>query len=98
MSSRVEHGQRGKLIPTHNNLFLIYNKASEPMFFANIVKDITEQKKAEEALINKNEELKTFNDIAVGRELVMVNMKKEINDLCERLGEKPKYNTNFERS
>ena len=39
-----------KLIPTHNSLFLIRNEASEPIFFANIVTDITEHKQDEEKL------------------------------------------------
>ncbi len=44
------HKTNGELIPTHNSLFLIRNEASEPMFFANILTDITERKKAEEEL------------------------------------------------
>jgi len=40
----------GKLIPTYNNIFLIRNKVSEPMFIANIVTDITEYKEAEKKL------------------------------------------------
>lgn len=40
----------GKLIPMHNSLFLIRNEASEPIFFANIVTDITEHKQDEEKL------------------------------------------------
>jgi PAS domain S-box-containing protein len=37
----------GKLIPTHNNFFRIHNETMDPIFFANIVTDITERKKAE---------------------------------------------------
>lgn len=40
----------GNLIPTHNSLFLIRNEASEPLFFANIVTDITERKMMEEKM------------------------------------------------
>ncbi len=37
----------GDLIATYNNLFLIQNKKSDPIFFANIVTDITKQKIAQ---------------------------------------------------
>jgi len=40
----------GKLIPTQNSLFCIRNEVSEPIFFANIVMDITERKQAEEEI------------------------------------------------
>jgi PAS domain S-box-containing protein len=46
--------------------------------------DITERKKAEV-------ETKKFNEIAIDRELKMVELKKEINELKRRLGEKAKY-------
>ncbi|GAG53728.1 unnamed protein product [marine sediment metagenome] len=47
-----------------------------------IARDISERKKVEE-------ELKTFNDLAVGREMKMIELKKEINELLKKLGKKP---------
>ena len=59
--------------------------------YLNIVRDITERKQAEEKLKNRNKELETMNNITVGRELKMIELKKEINKLLEKTGEKPKY-------
>ncbi len=56
-----------------------------------IIKDITERKQAEEKLISRNKELELFNEVTVGRELKMLELKKEINELYEKSGEKPKY-------
>lgn len=53
--------------------------------------DITKLKQAEKKLISKNKELQTFNDIVVGRELKMLELKKEVNELLEKSGKKPKY-------
>jgi PAS domain S-box-containing protein len=60
--------------------------------------DITERKQAQEALQQKTEALRTsnvelelFNRAAVGRELRMIELKEEINLLCSRLGEVPRY-------
>jgi PAS domain S-box-containing protein len=53
--------------------------------------DITDQKKSEETLKQKIDELELFNDLTVGRELKMVELKKEVNVLLARLGEKEKY-------
>jgi hypothetical protein len=53
--------------------------------------DITERKRAEEALRESNDELNRFNRAAVGSELRMVELKKEINALCARLGQPPPY-------
>ncbi len=41
-------------------------------------------------LKQKLNELERFNSLTVDRELKMVELKKEINDLLEKLGEKPK--------
>jgi PAS domain-containing protein len=53
--------------------------------------DITERKQAEEAIKEKANELERFNKLMIGRELKMVELKKEINELLKRLGEKEKY-------
>jgi two-component system sensor kinase FixL len=70
----------------------------------NVVMDITERKKNEEALRHSHAELRAhanelarFNRAAVGRELRMIELKKEVNELCRRLGEAPRYPLEFDR-
>ena len=60
--------------------------------------DITEARGAQEAqrqyteeLLAINTDLKRFNDVAIGRELRMVELKQEVNALCTRLGEATRY-------
>jgi len=67
-----------------------------------VVFDITERKMSEEKLrINAeemkslNEELYLFNKVAVGRELRMIELKKEINELCAQTGQPPRYPLEF---
>jgi PAS domain-containing protein len=64
--------------------------------------DVTERKRTEEALrrqsealAQSNEELERFNRFAVDRELRMVELKRQINELLERLGEAPRYELSF---
>jgi len=60
-------------------------------FYLSFHQDITERKKAEAAVQKKIADLEWFNGISVGRELKMVELKQEINELLKRLGEEPKY-------
>ena len=53
--------------------------------------DITERKQAEEELKKRMNELEIFNDATVERELKMIELKKEINELLTKTGQKPKY-------
>jgi hypothetical protein len=44
-----------------------------------------------EELRARNDELSRFNRAAVGRELRMIELKHEVNELCHRLGEPPRH-------
>jgi len=55
------------------------------------MRDITERKQAEEKLKSRNKELETWAEVTTGRELKMLELKKEINELLEESGKKPKY-------
>lgn len=63
-----------------------------------VLMDIEERKRAEaaifthsEALKARNAELERFARLSVDRELVMIALKREVNALCARLGEAPRY-------
>ncbi len=53
--------------------------------------DITERKKMEGELQKTVSEVQRFNDVAVGREMQMIELKREVNDLRHSLGRKEKY-------
>ncbi len=61
------------------------------VFKLEILRDITERKQAEEELEKKNKNLEIFNRLAVDREMKMVEIKKEINQLAEEAGQKSRY-------
>lgn len=68
------------------------------------IEDITERSEAEQKLRENHaqllaytEELGRFNQAAVGRELRMIELKKEVNVLSMRLGQPAPYSLEFER-
>jgi len=54
-------------------------------------RDVTERKKTERRLQEQLEELKRWHDVTVGREERIIELKKEVNELLQRLGEQPRY-------
>ncbi len=56
-----------------------------------LINDITERRKAEKALKEKMDELIRFHNVTVGRELTMIELKKEINALLKSAGQVEKY-------
>jgi hypothetical protein len=68
-----------------------------------VLSDITGRKTAEEMerqytaeLEARNNELSRFNRLAVGRELRMIELKKEVNALCAAAGLPLRYDLAFE--
>jgi PAS domain S-box-containing protein len=53
--------------------------------------DITDRKIAEREIKEKFDELARFRRLAIGREQKMIDLKKEINELAEQLGQDQKY-------
>jgi two-component system CheB/CheR fusion protein len=58
--------------------------------------DISARKEAEQLLQQNMDELTRFNNAMVSRESRMIELKKEVNELCERLGEQSRYPLDFE--
>ena len=56
-----------------------------------ITRNITERKQSEEALAKKIDELQRFHNLTVDRELAMIELKKEVNELLKKRGSEEKY-------
>jgi hypothetical protein len=80
------------------NLVFIYDKNHQfknqelIQMFSYQLGQYIERTNAEVALINKMDEMERFHRLTVNRELKMIELKKEINDLLQQAGKEPKYN------
>jgi PAS domain S-box-containing protein len=84
------------------NMTVIRDAAGQPTRTVATIEDITERRRAEEALRQQTEELRArnaelmrFNRAGVGRELQMVELKQQINELCRQLGQPPRHPLDF---
>jgi PAS domain S-box-containing protein len=57
-----------------------------------VLKDVTERKNMEDELQRTVSELQRYNDMATEREVQMMELKREVNELRHTLGLKEKYN------
>ncbi len=56
-----------------------------------VLEDVTERKRAEQELKERLDELEQFNRLVVGREIKMIGLKEEVNELLDQLGREEKY-------
>lgn len=80
----------------------LYDEDGRIVGLYGIVRDITEHKRAEDRLQRyaeelqlRNAELERFNRLTVGRELDMIVLKRQVNELSERLGQPPPHRQAF---
>ena len=69
----------------------LYDDTGKIVGLVGIGHDITNRKKAEEDIKAKMVELERFHKLTVGRELTMIELKKEVNNLLNKLGQDYKY-------
>lgn len=81
----------GKIINVLLNVTGEFDAKNKLIKLCGYLFDITERKQAEEILRQKMKELERFNDLTVGRELTMIELKKEVNELLKKAGGKEKY-------
>ena len=85
-------GER-RLICWNNSV--LQSPVGDVIGIASIGEDITERKKAEEVVRQRAAELERFHRLSVGRELQMIELKKQINDLAKQAGQEPPYELAF---
>jgi len=59
--------------------------------YEGIASDFTKRKRAEEKVKKKMDELQKFHNLTIDRELTMIELKKEVNELLKKCGLKEKY-------
>ena len=86
-------GRRSMLL----NARTLQQTAGKPKRILLGIQDVTEMLQVQTQLRAQAEELTRFNRAAVGRETRMIELKKEINELCRRQGEPARYPLEFEQ-
>jgi len=62
----------------------------EQLFFC-VTRDITERKQAEQRILAQLDELRRWQEVTLGREDRVLELKREVNQLRQRLGEPARY-------
>jgi Amt family ammonium transporter len=97
LSIRLHEEQFTEAGQIANRYNKVLDRVNMEMEIANRMTKIADlaRQEAEESsnkLDEKVKELQQFNRISVGREIKMIELKKEINELCKQLGRPPKFN------
>lgn len=81
----------GFRIPVHVSGTVLRRAEGNRHEYVIIIHDVTEQRRSEESLKQKLIHIENLNDLMVERESRGIELKREINELLERLGKPPKY-------
>jgi len=83
--------KNGHTVTTESHISALYDENKQFKFFLGVTRDIGERKLHENLLSQKMDELKKFNQVMVGRETRMIELKHEVNALRDQLGMQKKY-------
>ncbi len=83
--------KEGRRVPVEATVSYLLFEGQE--YSCGFARDITERKQAEADLRQRHEELTRFNEVMVGRELRMIELKEEVNALCQQQGQPARYQT-----
>ena len=81
--------KKGEVIYTHYCAEVIDFSGEKSVL--SVLVDITQSKNSEQILKEKIEELERYKNVTINREIKMVELKNEINELCKKLNQKSKY-------
>ncbi|MBF0193457.1 MAG: PAS domain S-box protein [Magnetococcales bacterium] len=83
--------KNGNKIQVLLTLSLLRSDTGEAMGVATYAADFSARKQAEDELQEKYEDLARFRKLAIGRELQMIELKKEVNQYLQQQGKKNRY-------
>jgi|GEM_PF-2355357 len=82
---------KGEKINVLANAHIVKDRDNRPLRIEGVFLDITELKRAEEKILRQLEELRRWQEVTLGREDRVRQLKTEVNQLLSRLGETIRY-------
>ncbi len=90
MEKRYFH-KTGKLIWVLLAVALARDNAGVPLYLIAQMEDITERKQMENEVKKQLDELQSWHNITLGREMRILDLKREVNELLGKAGQTPRY-------
>lgn len=93
-SRQIEHRIRyadGQIGWVAVRFFIVKDARGRTVKTYGVNQDITDRKEAEDKLNQQLDELRRWHKVTLGREERIMELKREVNELAVRLGEKPRY-------
>ena len=88
---REMHGKDGVALVVQVSVSRVRNNAGQPIGLLISEVDISERKRSEEKLREQLDELHRWQDVMLDREDRVAVLKREVNVLCRRMGDPPRY-------